>query len=63
MTMKIIAAKAELGRDGIGSEPASATTSRASQPVASGAIDPQARIVAFPQPATPLKDTDAICDQ
>jgi threonine synthase len=57
---EIIAAKAELGRDGIGSEPASATTLAGIRNlVASGAIDPQARIVAF-LTGHALKDTDAI---
>ena len=57
---EIVAAKAELGRDGIGSEPASATTLAAIRNlVASGAIAPQSRIVAF-LTGHALKDTDAI---
>ena len=57
---EIIAAKAELGRDGIGSEPASATTLAGIRNlVAGGAIDPGARIVAF-LTGHALKDTDAI---
>jgi threonine synthase len=57
---EIIAAKAELGRDGIGSEPASATTLAGIRNLAaSGAIAPGARIVAF-LTGHALKDTDAI---
>ena len=57
---EIVAAKAELGRDGIGSEPASATTLAGIRNlVASGAIAPQSRIVAF-LTGHALKDTDAI---
>jgi threonine synthase len=49
-----------LGRDGIGSEPASATTLAGIRNlVAGGQIDPQARIVAF-LTGHALKDTDAI---
>ena len=57
---EIVAAKAELGRDGIGSEPASATTLAGIRNlVASGAIERDARIVAF-LTGHALKDTDAI---
>jgi threonine synthase len=57
---EIVAAKAELGRDGIGSEPASATTLAGIRNlVASGAIPPESRIVAF-LTGHALKDTDAI---
>jgi threonine synthase len=57
---EIMAAKAELGRDGIGSEPASATTLAGIRNlVAGGAIAPQSRIVAF-LTGHALKDTDAI---
>jgi threonine synthase len=57
---EIIAAKAVLGRDGIGSEPASATTLAGIRNlVASGTIAREARIVAF-LTGHALKDTDAI---
>jgi len=57
---EIMAAKVELGRDGIGSEPASATTLAGIRNlVAEGVIPPQARIVAF-LTGHALKDTDAI---
>jgi threonine synthase len=57
---EIMAAKAELGRDGIGSEPASATTLAGIRNLAaSGVIDPRARVVAF-LTGHALKDTDAI---
>jgi threonine synthase len=57
---EIMAAKAELGRDGIGSEPASATTLAGIRNlVADGTIPPQSRIVAF-LTGHALKDTDAI---
>ena len=57
---EIIAAKAELGRDGIGSEPASATTLAGIRNlVTSGDIPRDARIVAF-LTGHALKDTDAI---
>jgi threonine synthase len=57
---EIMAAKVELGRDGIGSEPASATTLAGIRNlVASGAIGRDARVVAF-LTGHALKDTDAI---
>jgi threonine synthase len=57
---EIMAAKAELGRDGIGSEPASATTLAGLRNlVADGTIPPHARVVAF-LTGHALKDTDAI---
>jgi threonine synthase len=57
---EIMAAKAELGRDGIGSEPASATTLAGIRNlVAEGVIAPQNRVVAF-LTGHALKDTDAI---
>jgi threonine synthase len=57
---EIMAAKVELGRDGIGSEPASATTLAGIRNlVADGAIPPEARVVAF-LTGHALKDTDAI---
>jgi len=57
---EIMAAKVELGRDGIGSEPASATTLAGIRNlVAEGVIPPKARIVAF-LTGHALKDTDAI---
>lgn len=57
---EIVSAKAELGRDGIGSEPASATTLAGIRNlVAGGAISRDARIVAF-LTGHALKDTDAI---
>jgi len=57
---EIIAAKQVLGRDGIGSEPASATTLAGIRRLAAeGAIAPEARIVAF-LTGHALKDTDAI---
>jgi threonine synthase len=57
---EIMAAKLELGRDGIGSEPASATTLAGIRNlVANGAIPPQSRVVAF-LTGHALKDTDAI---
>jgi threonine synthase len=56
----IMAAKRELGRDGIGSEPASATTLAGIRHlIAEGRIDPEARIVAF-LTGHALKDTDSI---
>ena len=57
---EIIAAKAELGRDGIGSEPASATTLAGIRKLAAeGVIARDARVVAF-LTGHALKDTDAI---
>jgi threonine synthase len=57
---EIMAAKVELGRDGIGSEPASATTLAGIRNlVADGTIGPQTRVVAF-LTGHALKDTDAI---
>jgi threonine synthase len=57
---EIMAAKQVLGRDGIGSEPASATTLAGIRNlVAEGTIGPQARVVAF-LTGHALKDTDAI---
>jgi len=57
---EIIAAKKILGRDGIGSEPASATTLAGIRRLAAdGVIAPGARIVAF-LTGHALKDTDAI---
>lgn len=57
---EIMAAKAELGRDGIGSEPASATTLAGIRNLAAeGVIGRDARVVAF-LTGHALKDTDAI---
>jgi threonine synthase len=57
---EIMAAKQMLGRDGIGSEPASATTLAAiRQLIADGRVAPGARIVAF-LTGHALKDTDSI---
>jgi threonine synthase len=57
---EIIAAKTELGHDGIGSEPASATTLAGIRNlVADGTISRDARVVAF-LTGHALKDTDAI---
>jgi len=57
---EIMAAKQVLGRDGIGSEPASATTLAGIRNLAAeGTIGPQARVVAF-LTGHALKDTDAI---
>lgn len=57
---EIMAAKVELGRDGIGSEPASATTLAGIRNlVAAGTIPRDARVVAF-LTGHALKDTDAI---
>jgi len=57
---EIMAAKQVLGRDGIGSEPASATTLAGIRNlVAEGTIGPEARVVAF-LTGHALKDTDAI---
>jgi threonine synthase len=58
--VEIMAAKQVLGRDGIGSEPASATTLAGIRHlIADGRMDPQARIVAF-LTGHALKDTDSI---
>jgi threonine synthase len=60
---EIMAAKMELGRDGIGSEPASATTLAGIRNlVADGTIGRDARVVAF-LTGHALKDTDAILRQ
>jgi threonine synthase len=57
---EIMAAKAELGRDGIGCEPASATTLAGIRNLAAdGVIAREARVVAF-LTGHALKDTDAI---
>ena len=57
---EIMAAKQELGRDGIGSEPASATTLVGIRRlIADGRMDPEARVVAF-LTGHALKDTDSI---
>jgi threonine synthase len=56
----IMAAKQMLGRDGIGSEPASATTLAGIRHlIAEGRMDPEARVVAF-LTGHALKDTDSI---
>jgi len=57
---EIMAAKQVLGRDGIGSEPASATTlAGIRRLIADGRMDPEARVVAF-LTGHALKDTDSI---